>query len=467
MLDVTTWAIVRGHEVFRDDVDPNLFWVLPERLELATGPEGSPQLDLIVFRGEGIGGGMLTATFRLATSEDDRRLVADDLRRMLGREVQVRAVEIEHVRVGLGPDDVTLGEGRPSPQGNLATSGQVAPELATAIERATEGAEPLPVRASIEVSGRRPSMDGTVTIDLDRARAHLAGLGDEPLDAAALRSAFGDMLEQRVIQLEAMSPSTRVIDAAQALLTDALLEPVGSQSWRLGAAQESQGSMMFGLAEPASVTTKRAWSEDLGALAGRGDDAPAVPAVDLEEDDFFATRDLKLEVLGDFAANEIHTVLVEVRAGDDMKTEAFSEPGTKTIRFRGRRPLVEMRTRVMTRSGGDEIGARGQRFSEWRPVAEEVVLLSIDELAPLWLVELRAEAVDWSAHPHVEVVARYGDDQRSFLMSADTTTATLRVRPADTSVRAVDLQMRYLGPGGQVLRNQTVEAPGTAVIGPP
>lgn len=465
MLDVTTWAIVRGHEVFRDDADPDLFWVLPARLELARDPEGGPQLSLIVYRGDDSRGGMLTATFQLGLTPDELHLVADDLRRMLGRVARVQALEPARARLSLGPDDVLLGEGPPSPIGSVVINAALSPELAAAAHRALEGGEPLHVRARVSIPGRRPAMDGTVTMDLARAHEHVQGLGDAPIDATALRGALGELLEQGAIRLEARSPSTRVIDAAQVLLVDALLEPVASQRWRPSTRDDELAMIQLGLGQAADVTLRRAWAADLGELLGPRATA-AVREVDLSADAFFATRELAIEVLGDFEAHQLHALVVEVRADGELKTHLFEGPGRETMRFRGR-PSLELRTRAVPRSRGDVLGARGELVSQWRPVGDELVLLIVDGLAPLWSVELQAGAVDWGHHTHVEVKLGYGEERRSTLLTEHTPRATVWIRPTDPEQHAVELAVRYLGPGGIVERTIAAEAPGLVVIGPP
>ncbi|MCA9648673.1 MAG: hypothetical protein KC501_02115 [Myxococcales bacterium] len=466
MLDVTTWAIVRGHEVFRDDAESDLFWVLPSTVDVAVDPEGRPELSLVVYRGDDTRGGMLTATLRLATADERRRLIADDLRRLLGRAVRVRAVEPERARVGLGPDDLSLAEGRPSPQGKLAVSTNLAVPLAAAARRALEQGEPLPLHASLTVQARRPSIAAVVALRLGPARERLRSLGDGPQSAEGLRRAVDDLLERGTMRVEADGPSPALDDALQLVLADLLLESTGPGAWRLAEPPaDAPAELRLDLRQPATVSLRRTLVGDLGRLiAGRGA-APTVREVDLDADDFFATRSLRLEVAGDFAANEVHAVLVELRAGAEMRSELFEAPGSKAVRFRGR-PSVELRTRVMTR-GGEALGRRGERSSPWRAVEGEVEVLMLDELAPLWALELRAEAIDWSRFSHVQAVVRYVDDSRPYALTQAEPRATVRIRPEDPSVHDVVISVRYLGPSGTQEHTIRVRAPGVVVIGPP
>ncbi|MEM7156085.1 MAG: hypothetical protein AAF799_24745 [Myxococcota bacterium] len=474
MLDITTWAQVRGHEVFRDHATPDLYWVLPGTLELLNNNAGEAQLSLILHRGGNApSGGMLTATFVVATSPEQRTLIADDLRRITGRAVEVRTVELEEVEVFTGGESPTsVGRGRVSPQGHLAAMTPISAEAATEAEAALAAGHGLEAWAQFQVAGHRPGVEGQMTVDHGRAAA-LWSSGEARLDALAVRAGFQQMLEQGIVRLQAADAFERVTDAARAWVADLFLDPVGTGQWRPKAPDaEAGGTVTYDLGQGAPFTLRRAVNGDLAALAGAvpetPEDAPSV-RVDVDANEFFRETNLQLEVMGDFEAHAVHTLIVEVRAGDEQRSELFREPSSKTVRFRGAAQL-EMRTRALLRSEGQTIGhTRGELASPWRPMNDEIAMVMIDAVAPLWPVEL-STAVDWSVYHRVEVDARYSDaanelDGRTTIMlTADAPRSTLSVRPRDASVDEVVLEARFIKPGGHAERRFTVKAPGAVVI---
>lgn len=475
MLDVTSWAQVRGHEVFRDHAKPDLFWVLPGTLEVLKAEDGEAVLSLLLHRGgDAPSGGMLTATFVVATSSEQRALIADDLRRMTGRRVEVRAVELAEVEVFLdGEAPTSIGRGRVSPQGHLVANAALTAELAEAAEAALAAGQGLGARAQFEVAGHRPGLQGQMTVDFSRAAT--VWPGGDALDALAVRAGFDRMLEERMVEVQAAGDFARVMDGARAWITDLFLDPVGVGQWRAKAVPaESPGRVTYDLGQGASFVVRGAVAADLatqvppppGATEGT-----STTRVDIDADDFFRETELQLEIVGDFEAHQVHAVIVEVRGGDHFRSELFEEPTSTTLRFPGRVEL-EMQTRVMLRSSTGVLGhRRGELESPWRPVSGQIATAAVEELAPLWNVEL-SSTVDWEEVHHIQVTARYADpaheldDRTTFVMKAAEPTVTLSVRPRDPSVNEVVIEARFLREGGQSERTFRVRAPGPLVLEP-